>query len=517
MAKISRIEPETPPPVKRKRVAAYARVSKETERLMHSISAQVSYYSSLIQSNPDWEYAGVYADSGISGTGIKERDEFQRLIKDCEAGKIDIILCKSISRFARNTVDLLNTVRRLKDIGVEVRFEKENIGSFSGDGELMMTILASFAQEESRSVSENVKWGIRKRFKNGEIGAANKHILGYRYDDDKKRYMVIPEEAVIVRRMFDLYIKGYSLRAICDDLNGAGYRTINGRPFREASLSLLIKNEIYAGDIRRQKSYTVDPIKKKKVKNRGELPQYYMTDCHEAIVDRETYAKVKAETERRASRLNPAYRFTKKIQCGVCGAPYTRKKEKVNGKTYVRWICRSKKEVGKTCSGVNFGEDELKNICADILETDTFDEEIFESRVGTIIVLENGDLEFHLVGGETKHWKNLRLNEFRHTPTITDAFRGKIRCAKCGNTYHRVNSAGKWVYWYCMGKKKKGRLCDSVNYADFHLRQISASVLGTDDFDEAAFTERIDHITAYEDGSLEYVFKDGRVKKWRRT
>ena len=173
MRKIIKIEPTEPVLPRRKRVAAYARVSMECERLMHSMSAQISYYSELIQKNPEWEYAGVYADNFISGTETKKRQEFQRMISDCEKGLIDIILCKSISRFARNTVDLLETIRHLKDIGVEVRFEKENINSLSGDGELMLTILASFAQEESRSLSENVKWGIRKRFEKGAFSISN--------------------------------------------------------------------------------------------------------------------------------------------------------------------------------------------------------------------------------------------------------------------------------------------------------------------------------------------------------
>lgn len=517
MRKITKIERRTPALPARKKVAAYARVSKDTERLMHSVSEQVSYYSALIQKNPEWDYAGVYADRGITGTLTSMRDEFQRMLSDCEAGKIDIILTKSISRFARNTVDLLETVRHLKSIGVEVRFEKENINSFSEDGELMLSLLASFAQEESMSISENCKWGIRKRFQSGEIGAANKHILGYRYDDDKKQYIVIPEEAVIIRRMFDLYIKGKSLQAICDDLNGAGYRTVNGCLFQEASLALLIKNEIYAGDLRRQKSYMADPIKKNKVKNRGELPQYYMADCHEAIIDRETYAKIKAEMDRRTSLLIPTYCFTKRIRCGICGALYSRKKGKVRGKTYVHWICRSKKEVGMTCSSVNFSEEELKNICADVLETDSFDEEIFESRVKDIIVLKNGDLEFHLIGGETRRWKNLHLNPLQHTATLTDAFQGRIRCARCGNTYHRVNSANKWVYWYCMGKKKKGSSCDSPNYTDYQLRQISAHILGLEEFDEQVFAEQIEGITVLDDGSLEYHFYEGRTEKWQRV
>lgn len=202
MKKISKVEPTLPIFQKRKKVAAYARVSKETERLTHSISAQISYYSKLIQNNPEWEYAGVYSDFAISGTGTGKRDGFNQLIAECDAGKIDIIMTKSISRFARNTVDLLETVRHLKSMGIEVRFEKENINSMSSDGELMLSILASFAQEENRSISENVKWGVRKRFQSGEIGVANKHLLGYQYDEEQKKYIIIPEEAEAVRWMF---------------------------------------------------------------------------------------------------------------------------------------------------------------------------------------------------------------------------------------------------------------------------------------------------------------------------
>ena len=255
MKTVEKISDNRPVLPKKKRVAAYARVSVESERMRHSLSAQVSYYSSLIQSNPEWEYAGVFADYGISGTGTKARTEFNRMLWECEKGNIDIILTKSIQRFARNTVDLLNTVRRLKSLGIEVRFEKEQIHSLSGEGELMLSILASFAQEESRSISENCKWGIRKRFKSGEIGAANKHLLGYYYDDEKRQYVIIPEEAEIVRKMFALYLDGVSLKDICAELNGAGYRTINGCLFQEASLHKMIKNEVYAGDILRQKCH----------------------------------------------------------------------------------------------------------------------------------------------------------------------------------------------------------------------------------------------------------------------
>ena len=181
MAKIRRIEPILPIIKTRKRVAAYARVSVETENLHHSLSAQVSHYSTLIQNNPEWEYAGVYADEGITGTSTKRRDEFNRLMGDCDAGKIDLVLVKSISRFARDTVDTLNATRHLKDLGIDVYFERENIHSMSKEGELLLTLLASFAQAESQSISENVKWGIRKRFKLG-IPNGNKAPYGYRWN-----------------------------------------------------------------------------------------------------------------------------------------------------------------------------------------------------------------------------------------------------------------------------------------------------------------------------------------------
>jgi len=407
MRKISLVEQKTPRLKPQKKVAAYARVSKDTERLMHSASAQVSYYSDLIQKKPDWQYAGVYVDYGITGTSVSGRDEFKRMLADCEDRKIDIILTKSISRFARNTVDLLETVRHLKDIGVEVRFEEQNISTMSGNGELMLTILASYAQEESYSISENSKWGIRKRFQSGEIGAANKHILGYRYDDALNQYIIIPEEAVIVRRMFQMYIDRMPLRDICDVLNREGYRTVNGCKFQKASMSMMIKNEIYAGDLRRQKCYIVDPISKRKIKNGGELPQYYISNAHEAILDREIYARVREEIKRREALLNPTYCFTKKITCAMCGNAFTRKKSIVKGKEYVHWICRSKKETGMTCSSPNFADYKLRIISALMMGTDEFDEAAFLEQVLEIHVLESGSLEFVFSDGRTATWERM--------------------------------------------------------------------------------------------------------------
>lgn len=513
MAAVRKIKPKTLPLAKRKRVAAYARVSKDTARLMHSVSAQVSYYSSLIQKNPEWEYAGVYADSGISGTGIKERDEFQRLVEDCEAGKIDIVLTKSISRFARNTVDLLATVRHLKEIGVEVRFEKENISSFSGDGELMMTIIASFAQEEVRSTSENIKWGIRKGYANGIDVARNKKVFGYRYDGEK--YIIQEDEAEIVRFIFKSMADGIAPNVIVKELAAMGAKTWRGYDFCYGNLNTILRNEIYIGDRRMQKCFVADPLKHNKVKNRGELPQYYISDCHEPIIDRETFDKVQEILKLRAEAV-PIYPFTRKIVCGTCGRPFTRKKGKVKGKIYIHWICRGKKEVGMTCSSVNFSEEELKKISAQMMGTRDFDSEAFENTVSMITVEKNGNLRFRFTDGSTKVWENLHLHPQRHEVTVTDCFQGKIVCDHCGNIYHRVVSGDRWVYWYCMGKKKKDVDCHNINYADFQLRKMSASVLGLRSFKDSEFEKRIEKIVVLADGSLEYHFYEGRTKLWQR-
>jgi DNA invertase Pin-like site-specific DNA recombinase len=258
----------------------------ETERLHHSLSAQVSYYSNLIQSNPEWEYAGVYADNAVTGTKSSSREDFQRMLADCEAGKIDIILTKSISRFARNTVDLLETVRHLKELGIEVRFEKEHINSLSGDGEVMLTLLASFAQEEITSLSENVKWGTRKRFEQG-IPNGRFSIYGYRWEGDQ--LVIEPEEAEIVRLIYENFLKGLSAETTEKQLEEMGVKSMKGMHFSNSSIRAILKNITYTGNLLFQKEYSLDPISKKTRRNQGELPQYFVENTHEAIIPMETY------------------------------------------------------------------------------------------------------------------------------------------------------------------------------------------------------------------------------------
>lgn len=404
MGKVYKIESVSPAVPERKKVAAYARVSKETTRLVHSISAQVSYYRTLIQQNPEWEYVGVYADCGITGTLTSKRSEFQRMLTDCEAGKIQIILTKSIARFARNTVDLLETVRHLKAIGVEVQFEKERIFSLSEEGELMLSLLASFAQEESRSISENSKWGIRKRYETGEIGIRNKRVFGYCYSGEG--YQIIPEEAKMVELIFTRFISGASLGEIRKELNGLEFLSCQNYNFSYSKLSYILQNEIYMGDRRYQKYFIEDPIKKNKKKNIGQLPQYYIKNDHIPIISREIFGKAQIERERRKLR-KPSYCFTGKIKCEICNRSFTRKKSMVKEKTYIHWICSGKKKAGITCNSVNFGEEELKQICADLLKTDSFDPVVFKEQVDQMRILKNGDIIFYFYNGEHKIWRNL--------------------------------------------------------------------------------------------------------------
>ncbi len=296
MRKISKIERKIPQIPSRKKVAAYARVSMETERLHQSLSAQVSFYSDLIQKNPGWEYVGVYADNGISGTSTGAREEFNRMIADCEAGKIDIILTKSISRFARNTVDLLNTVRHLKELGISVRFEKENIDSLTEDGELMLTLLASFAQEESISISNNIKWAARKKM---EQGIPNGHfqIFGYEWEGD--HLVIVPDEAAVVKRIFQNFLDGKSRLETEREFESECITTRLGCKWVDSNIKVVLTNITYTGNLLLQKEFIDDPISKKRKKNRGELPQYYVENTHEAIIDMETFQYVQDEIARR--------------------------------------------------------------------------------------------------------------------------------------------------------------------------------------------------------------------------
>ena len=340
--------------------------------MLHSLSAQVSYYSGLIQRHAGWQYVGVYADEAKTGTK-DTRASFQRLLKDCRAGKIDLVITKTISRFARNTVTLLTTVRELKELGIDVFFEEQNIHSVSGDGELMLSILASYAQEESLSVSENQKWRVRRNFENGLPW--NCTVLGYRYRNG--RFEVVPEEAETVKRIFHEYLSGSGTERIVKGLILDGVPTRRDAVWSKWAVTCILKNRVYTGDMLLQQTFNEDHITKRKVMNTGQLPQYHVHNSHEAIIDRDTFDAVQTEMTRRAARTsgkraNERYPFTAMLVCGVCGKHYRRKVTK----TQPVWICSTFNSFGKAfCASKQIPESALMGAAAYALGLDAFDTE----------------------------------------------------------------------------------------------------------------------------------------------
>lgn len=396
---------------KRERVAAYARVSCGKDAMLHSLSAQANYYSQYIQQNPAWEYAGVYVDEALTGTK-DSRPEFQRMLADCKAGKIDRILTKSLSRFARNTVTVLESVRMLKSLGINVYFEEGNIHSLGADSELILTLLASFAKEESLSVSENQKWRIRKGFEQGEV-MCWRFMLGYRIEHGKVE--IDPDGAEIVRDIFRRAIAGETYGSICRRLNAQGKTGALGKPFRSAHIRDILTNEKYTGNALLQKTFVRDHLSKRQVANEGELPQYYATETHPAIIDEATFEAaqeiVRQHAERRKDCAQPQRsEFTTKIRCPFCGQAYKR----VTSNGTVGWNCSTYQDKGKRyCRGKKIPEAVLKALVADVLELPCYEAPEMEAQIDHIEVPADNHLTFFLKNGhiEERIWKDRSRRE----------------------------------------------------------------------------------------------------------
>lgn len=411
MRNIIKLEASDQQPVRRKRVAAYARVSSGKDAMLHSLSAQISYYNSYIGSRGDWELAGIYADEAWTGTK-DNRPEFQRLLADCRSGKIDMVIVKSLTRFARNTVTLLATVRELKSLGVDVYFEKENIHTLSSDGELMLTLLASFAQEESRSVNENQKWRIRKMFEQGRPTTGK--MLGYRLVDGVLQ--IVPEEAEIVRMIFSDYLSGMGRNAIMKKLNRMGIPTSHGGPWRESSVWGILTNEKYTGNMLLQKTFRLDHISKKSMLNRGELPQYYVENSHEAIIDKDIFDRVQRERQRRAEEIHVVvpdcdiYPFTGVLHCGLCGKNFQRRTANASSKyAKAAWICPTCNTYGKAfCSAQQIPESILIAKTSEVLGCTNWDRTLLLRHVAEIQVPGHNRLVYVFQDGHTQEvfWQN---------------------------------------------------------------------------------------------------------------
>ena len=391
-------------PSSRPRVAAYARVSTRTGRLPASLSAQVSHYSRLIQSTAGWEYAGVFTDEGITGTSTLKRTGFNELLDAARAGSIDLILTKSISRFARNTVDLLDTVRELRALGVSVRFERENIDTSTADGELLLTLLASFAQAESEAISTNVKWAIRKRYERG--GTNSFHIYGYQWTGTG--FTIIEDEATIVRRLFDDYLAGISPEKTAQALNDEGARSRGGGRFYGSVMRRMLENERYKGCQLLQKTYSPHIKSAHRLPNDGVLPAYWVQDALPAIITDEVFDAVQAEIAHRRE-IGPAATpskntgvFTGRIRCAACGKNYQRKsRHRSRLGTYRFWRCWSAcKGAGNPCGGHNLRETVLEDACCLALNLTEFDAHTVARDVEAIEAHPN-HLDFHLTNTRT--------------------------------------------------------------------------------------------------------------------
>lgn len=408
--KIRKIKASAIKLLERKKICAYARVSSGKDAMLHSLSAQISYYNDYIQKRPEWEFVGVYADDALTGTK-DTRDEFQRMIQDCREGKIDLIITKSISRFARNTLTMLEVVRELKDINVDVYFENENIHSMSGDGELMLTILASFAQEESRSVSENCKWRIRKGFAEGEL-INLRFMYGYNIDEE---ITINEEEAEIVRMIFNDYLNGMGTTSIAKKLYELEVDRPRGGKWNSERVAEILRNEKYIGDALLQKKYVENHLTKTLVRNKGDLPQYYVENSHPAIIDKEIFEKVQYIMEERRNKFvgkesRSASPLKSKLVCDNCGKNYRRK----SGHGRVYWACSTYTRYGKEhCNSRQIPEEILLEVTTEVLDLEGFNEEIFNEEIEHVEICNSNRLKFVFRDGEiiNKTWEHKPRSE----------------------------------------------------------------------------------------------------------
>lgn len=441
---IREIQPTNIKALEVKRVAAYARVSRDSEAMFDSLSSQVSYYNEYINSHPGWIYAGVYADYGISGTK-SNRPEFQRMLDDARAGKIDMIITKSITRFARNTVILLETVRELKDLGIEVFFENDNMSSFSPDVDLLMTLLAMKAEEEARSASENKLWRIRKQFEEGVPTYHN--MFGYQMIDGQ--FHIIEEEASVVRRMFSDYLGGMGKQQIARRLNEEGILN-KGKLWKESTINAILNNEKYTGNMLLQKKYTVDFRTKKQKLNKGERRQYYVEESHEPIISMETFEQAKLQQLSRnqgdwGTIHGGGHLFTGLMVCGICGRSYAFKMSPTtaDGKMtrFPTWMCQGYEKLGKSyCQSKRIRQDVLTEKTRQVLglpEGAELTNEYLREQIKKIEIPANYMIRYYLMNGriETVTWQNpsRRLSwtpEMKRKVAEKNRARAKLACIK---------------------------------------------------------------------------------------
>lgn len=496
----------------RKKVAAYARVSTNSEEQLTSYEAQVDYYTRYIQAQEEWDFVKVYTDEGISATNTKKRDGFNNMIADALAGKIDLIITKSISRFARNTVDTLTTVRKLKEKGIEVYFEKENIHTLDGKGELLITIMSSLAQEESRSISENVTWGQRKRFADGKVNMPYKHFLGFEKGNDNTP-QIVPEQAEVAQLIYRLAFYRKSPSYIATLLTDEGIPSPAGKKrWRPNTVESILTNEKYKGDALLQKSFTVDFLTKKIKANEGEVPQYYVENSHPAIIEPEFFDLIQYEImqcKEKGLWKSCAYPFSSRIICGHCGGFYGPKVWHSNSEYRSRiWQCNEKHR-GQHCATPHLTEAEIETAFliafnmllenrAEILEayeeviealTDISDldaeQEQLQSEIEIVV-----EMIRKLIGENTQVAMEQAEYERKYNGYCARYEEGNKRLAEISEL--RMERTAK---------RAKIRIC---------MDRISQQENLVTEFDEELWYSMVDYVTVYEGKSMVFTFRDGR-------
>ena len=505
----------------KRRVAAYARVSTDTDEQFTSYEAQIDYYTKYIEKRMDWEFAGVYADEGISGTSTKHRDGFNQMIKDAMAGKIDLIVTKSISRFARNTVDTLTTVRKLKEKGIEVFFEKENIYTLDSKGELLITIMSSIAQEESRSLSENVTWGQRKRFADGKVSLPYKNFLGYRRGENGVPE-IVPEEAKIVRDIYRQFLEGAPPHTIAKRLTAQGIPTPAGKQkWAGTTVESILTNEKYKGDALLQKKYTVDFLTKKQKINHGEVTQYYVTGSHEGIVSPEIFDLVQYERARRKA-LPQAYTgsdlFSSRIICGECGHLYGRKIWNSNNKyRRIVWRCNAKYSKRQGCASCNtpsLTEEQIKTAFVGAFNSCIKNKRKIMAgcREAIALVCDTAALEESAALYSEESETAARLirkcvEENARASIKPEAYRERY------NSLAERYKAAKEKLDSVQSKLSERKI--KKEKMEMFLKQLSRTNELLTEFDEKLWNIMLDSMTVYSYDRVVFVFKDGSEVEWK--
>ncbi|BAW87288.1 recombinase family protein [Limosilactobacillus fermentum] len=496
-------------PFEKLRVAAYCRVSTDYDEQASSYETQVAHYKELIQKEPTWEFAGIYADDGISGTNTKKREQFNKMIAACKAGKIDLIVTKSISRFARNTIDCLKYIRDLKAINVAIFFEKENINTMDAKGEVLITIMASLAQQESESLSQNVKMGIQYRYQQGKVFVNHNHFLGYT-KDTQGNLVIEPEEAKVIKRIFYSYLNGMTMKQIADALKADGILT-GGKTknWRSSSIAKILKNEKYMGDALLQKTYTVDFLNKKRVKNEGIMPQYYVENDHPAIIPKSVFMQVQQIIKQRRNgittkngkhrRLNGKYCFSQKLFCGKCGDILQRNMWYRPEKVAV-WRCASRikrSKTGRRCMIRNIKEPLLKEATIEAFNQLIEGHELANKQIKANImkIIENSK-------GPTLDQIDQQLEEVQ------------MKLIQAANQHQDCDALTQQIM-DLRKQKEKVQSRETDQQAKLHsLDEINKLVelhkYGLVDFDEQLIRRLVEKITIFQ-RYMEFTFKDGEV------